>query len=60
MLHFDELFDIAAGRHGGADALNGMLGVPTPAAELSQVPEDRWLAQFTKCIFQAGFQLAIR
>lgn len=55
MRHFDEIFAISASRHGGADALNAKLSKPTPAAELAKVPEDRWLATITKCIFQAGF-----
>ncbi len=55
MLHFDELFDIAAGRHGGVDDLNDKLSRPTSAAELARIPEDRWLSTLTKCIFQAGF-----
>ncbi|MEX0284567.1 MAG: DNA-3-methyladenine glycosylase I [Paracoccaceae bacterium] len=55
MLHFDELFSIAAGRHGGAEALDAKLMRPTPTAELAQMPEDRWLSILTKSIFQAGF-----
>ena len=55
MRHFDELFDISAGRHGGAAALEAKLSKPTPAAELAKMPEDRWLATMTKCIFQSGF-----
>ena len=55
MRSYQEIFDIAADRKGGAEALNAMLEPSLPAAELAQIPEDRWLAQFTKCIFQAGF-----
>lgn len=55
MLHFDELFDIAAGRHGGDDALNAKLSRPKSAADLAAIPEDRWLSTLTKCVFQAGF-----
>ena len=55
MRSYQEIFDIAADRKGGAKALNAMLEPFLPAAELAQIPEDRWLAQFTKCIFQAGF-----
>ena len=28
---------------------------PATSEDLENVPEDRWLSQFTKCIFQAGF-----
>lgn len=55
MRSYQEIYDIAADRKGGAKALNAMLEPSLPAAELAQIPEDRWLAQFTKCIFQAGF-----
>lgn len=52
MRSFDEIFEISAGRKGGPDALEAMLTLPQ---DVSSVPDDRWLAQFTKCIFQAGF-----
>jgi len=52
---FDDLFAISAERKGGADALEAQLTKPKSAAELAQIPEDRWLAQFTKGVFQAGF-----
>ena len=55
MRSFDDIYDIAADRKGGADALNAMLEPSRTPAELAKIPEDRWLAQFTKCIFQAGF-----
>ncbi|MGH1465846.1 MAG: DNA-3-methyladenine glycosylase I [Cognatishimia sp.] len=55
MRTFDEIFEIAAKRKGGADALDALLTKPLPASELAAIPEDRWLATLTKCIFQAGF-----
>ncbi len=55
MRHIDEITAIAAGRKGGQMALDALLSAPKPAHELAQIPEDRWLATFTKCIFQAGF-----
>lgn len=55
MRHFDEIFAIAASRHGGADALSNKLSKPKSPAELAEMPEDRWLSIITKCIFQAGF-----
>lgn len=55
MRSYQEIFDIAADRKGGADALEAQLEASLPTAQLAQIPEDRWLAQFTKCIFQAGF-----
>ena len=55
MRSFDEIYAIAADRKGGKAALEKLLPEPTPAAELAHLPEDRWLAQFTKSVFQAGF-----
>ena len=55
MRDFDEIFAIAAERKGGADALEALLPTPLTPQELAAIPEDRWLAQFTKGIFQAGF-----
>ncbi|MBD3662719.1 DNA-3-methyladenine glycosylase I [Sulfitobacter aestuariivivens] len=55
MRDFSEIFAIAAERKGGPGALESMLTAPLTATALAQVPEDRWLAQMTKSIFQAGF-----
>lgn len=55
MRHFDEIFAIAADRKGGPDALNAMLSPGLSAEELAVLPEDRWLAQLAKSVFQAGF-----
>ncbi|WP_322989713.1 DNA-3-methyladenine glycosylase I [Hoeflea sp.] len=55
MRAFDEIFEIAASRKGGAEALNAMLTPPKSAAELAAIPDDRWLATMTRCVFQAGF-----
>ncbi|EBA16505.1 hypothetical protein RSK20926_22309 [Roseobacter sp. SK209-2-6] len=53
MRSFDEIFEISAARHGGTDALEAKLQKPDP--KVSKLPEDRWLAHMTRCIFQAGF-----
>ncbi len=55
MRSFDEIFNIAAGRHGGAAALESRLGRPETPAKLAALPEDRWLSVMTRCVFQAGF-----
>ncbi|AXS39513.1 3-methyladenine DNA glycosylase [Breoghania sp. L-A4] len=57
MRTFDEIFELAAERHGGAEALEGMLAEQKPKseAELAAIPDDRWLSMFSKCVFQAGF-----
>lgn len=55
MHHFDEIYGLAADRHGGPHALEDKLSKPKSAEELAALPEDRWLSTITKCIFQAGF-----
>lgn len=55
MRDFDTLFDIAADRHGGHEALEALLSKPLTPKALAEIPEDRWLATITKCVFQAGF-----
>ncbi|KIC16778.1 DNA-3-methyladenine glycosylase I [Leisingera sp. ANG-DT] len=53
MRSFDEIYAISADRHGGPVALEEKLSKPDP--KVTELPEDRWLATMTKCIFQAGF-----
>lgn len=55
MRSFDEIFEIAAGRHGGAGELEKKLSKPLTAEHLAAKTDDRWLAGMTKSIFQAGF-----
>ena len=55
MRSFQDLFDIAAARKGGAAALEELLPRPEEPAALACIPDDRWLAGMTKRIFQAGF-----
>lgn len=55
MQSFNKIYDIATERKGGADELDELIGAARSSAELSAIPHDRWLAQATKCVFQAGF-----
>ena len=55
MRHFDEIFEIAAKRKGGSDALNKMLSPPLDTAQLLEISDDRWLSAMAKSVFQAGF-----
>jgi 3-methyladenine DNA glycosylase Tag len=55
MRSFEDLYQIAADRHGGAETLETQLTRPRSARELAALPEDRWLSTFTRCVFQAGF-----
>ncbi len=54
MRSFDEIYDIAERRH-GPQALAERLSTPLAADDIAKIPEDRWLAQFTRGVFQAGF-----
>ena len=56
---FDRLFEIAAGRKGGAKAFEEILPVMKSADELKAIPDDRWLSMMAKCVFQAGFNWGV-
>ena len=55
MQAFDEIFTLAANRHGGPKVLEKKLSVPLPVSKLKSIPDDRWLSSVSKSIFQAGF-----
>lgn len=55
MRTYDEIFAIAAGRKDGRDALEALLEPPPPGAEVAAMPDDRWLALFSRHVFSAGF-----
>ncbi|MEO8114235.1 MAG: DNA-3-methyladenine glycosylase I [Phenylobacterium sp.] len=57
MRTFREIYAEAAARKGGPEALEALLAEHRPKSreELAATPDDRWLAQMTKCVFQAGF-----
>ena len=55
MRSFDEIFELAANRKGGPQALESLLSKPKSAAVLSKLGDDRWLAGMTRSVFQAGF-----
>lgn len=56
---FAELYARAADRKGGPKALECLLPVPKSSAELAAIPDDRWLAEMTKRVFQAGFNWSV-
>ena len=55
MRNFQQIYDIAADRKGGFDSIEEQISKPKPAAELAAIPDDRWLSDMTKRVFQAGF-----
>jgi 3-methyladenine DNA glycosylase Tag len=52
---FQDIYERAAKRKGGAAALDKLLASPKTAAELEATPDHRYLAGMTKCVFNAGF-----
>src|SRR5258708_14034763 len=57
MRSFADIYAQAAERKGGEAALEALIDeYPAKSpAELVAVGDDRWLAQMSKCVFQAGF-----
>ncbi|MEQ9519225.1 MAG: DNA-3-methyladenine glycosylase I [Parvibaculum sp.] len=54
MEKFDTIYKRAVKRHDEAGVKAGLMK-PKSAAALKKIPDDRWLAQMTKSVFQAGF-----
>ena len=52
---FRDIFDRAAELKGGAADLEKLLPVAKPKSEIAAVPDHRYLAGMTKCVFNAGF-----
>ncbi|MEM8949522.1 MAG: DNA-3-methyladenine glycosylase I [Pseudomonadota bacterium] len=52
---FDDLYEMAASRKGGAAAFEATLTTPKPAKTLAAITDDRWLSAFSKSVFRAGF-----
>ena len=55
MRSFEEILGIAAERKGGRAAVLDDIASPLAADALAAIPDDRWLSQMAKGIFQAGF-----
>ena len=55
MKKFKLIREAAAKRKGGEKQLTSLLGKPSSIAELAKVSDDRYLAQMTRCVFNAGF-----
>lgn len=55
MIRFQKLYDYAAHRKGGEAALETLLSTPLNQKQLSAIPDDRWLATMSQCVFNAGF-----
>lgn len=55
MRSFDDILAISAERKDGFAAVLNGIEPPASPATLAAVPDDRWLAQMTRGVFQAGF-----
>lgn len=57
MRAFEEIYRQAAARKGGPEALEALIAAwkPKRPAELAAIPDDRWLSQMSRVVFQAGF-----
>jgi 3-methyladenine DNA glycosylase Tag len=59
MRSFAEILDIAAARKGSAETVLGGVMPVKSAAEIAAIPDDRWLAQMARGIFQAGISWSV-
>lgn len=55
MERFDSIYQRACERRGGKNAVLDLMPEVRSARALARSKDDRWLAQMTRCIFQAGF-----
>jgi 3-methyladenine DNA glycosylase Tag len=59
MKSISEIMNIAADRHDGLQAVQERLFHPKDASALASIPNDRWLAGMTRCIFRAGLDWSL-
>ncbi len=52
---FADIWQTAVDKKGGEQALQTLLPVPKSIADLQAIPDDRWLSDMTRRVFQAGF-----
>ena len=52
---FAPIYDTACKRKGGPQAVEALLARPKSPKSLAAIPDDRWLADMTRSVFQAGF-----
>ncbi|WP_288349293.1 DNA-3-methyladenine glycosylase I [uncultured Thalassospira sp.] len=55
MRPFHEIEQAAIARKGSEAALSAALVTPKPRGEIAAIANDRWLSEFSKSVFQAGF-----
>ncbi len=59
MQRFDDIRKMAEDRKGGADALEALLVDDTPKQNIGALSDDRILSEFSKRVFQAGFNWSV-
>ncbi|MDB5469581.1 MAG: 3-methyladenine glycosylase [Caulobacter sp.] len=59
MIAFETLRARAAARKGGDAALAALMPAMKTPAELTAIPDDRWLSMISRCVFQAGFSWSV-
>jgi len=55
VLKFEEIYQRAAAHKGGVDVLEQLLPEACSSESVAAIDESRFLAEMTRCIFQAGF-----
>lgn len=55
MRKFASIYKAAEKRKGGAQQLKSLLPLPLSAEQLVKIPDHRYLAQMSRCVFNAGF-----
>ena len=55
MKKFDQIYHAAAKRKGGEKKLKSLLKAPVPVKQLAAIDDSRYLAQLSRCVFNAGF-----
>ena len=59
MEKFQDIYQRAAERKGGTAMLEQLLQAPLTPAQLKRLPDDAWLEEFTRKIFQSGFYWSV-
>lgn len=59
MRRFEEITALAAARKGGESALEALITSPRPSSEIAAMSDDRFLAEMTRTVFQAGFDWSL-
>ncbi|KTF13991.1 DNA-3-methyladenine glycosylase I [Pseudoalteromonas sp. H105] len=59
MEKFQDIYQRAAQRKGGKAMLQQLLHPPLAASQLKSLPDDAWLEEFTRKVFQSGFYWSV-